>query len=304
MKDFFHYRESLLESSLPGSIKGELNKLQQWYDDNAMDMGFVSKKDPSSVKVFPILERPFDLIKRGGILVLGYNPGAGNNAGELYKKAIEKVRERDNAGKLPLVFDKEKGGWHYILTQERDGTAEVGVRKTQEEIKFSHFNTDKWYAGGNRGFKLHSKGSFNYYRAMNKMLDDLGMKASRSKLMAANYIPFPSSNVKALGKGKQTLIDISTPWVRQFIKVSSPSIIFCPLEVFDILDEKIGIDTSKRNLNAKGLYRSGTLRDSTGAPVVAFAHWTGSQSGGPTKKSWNEKSIGLIQRDIKRMLGV
>lgn len=303
MKDFFQYLDTLEESTLPGSVKGELNKLQQWYDDNAVDKGFMSEKDPSDVKIYPILERPFDQIKKGGILVLGINPGTGNNAGKLFNAAIKKVRAKDKAGRLPLVFDKAKGGWHYIITNERDGTAQVGIRKKNDDIKFSHFNTDQWYAAGNRGFKLHSKGSYNYYRAFNKMLDDLGMEEERPSLMQANWIPFASANTTKevmSGSLKNQLFRISAPWVESLIKVSKPKLIVCPLGVFNKLEDNFGMSIDER-LSVSGLYRSGRLNDSRKTPVVGFAHWTGHLSGGPTKKSW-KKNIEAYKADIQELM--
>jgi hypothetical protein len=302
MKDFFQYLDTLEESTLPGSVRGELNKLQQWYDDNAIDKGLMSKKDPSDVKIYPILERPFDQIKKGGILVLGINPGAGNNAGKLFADAIKKVRAKDKAGRLPLVFDKAKGGWHYIITNERDGTAQVGIRKKNDDIKFSHFNTDQWYAAKNRGFKLHSKGSYNYYRAFNKMLDDLGMEEERPSLMQANWIPFPSVNTKKevmSGGLKNELYRISTPWVESLIKVSKPKLIVCPLEVFDKLGKNIGISRENR-LSVKGQYRSGRLKNDAQTPVVGFVHWTGFGAL-PTKSAW-KKNIEAYKADIQELM--
>ena len=248
VKDFFEYRQELQEAK-GGGIKSELNKLQQWWDENALDLGFMDPVSPRKVQLFPILSPPFDMISSGGILVMGYNPGAGANGERTFEDAVAAARKEDKAGKLPLLYDKKKGGWYYIISRRNDdgsasdkpvlGRRRKRYNKRGEDIKLSVFNSEDWLSQKGVNKNMHTHGSFPYHRAFNKMLDDLELGHMREKVMASNFIPFNSTNDSFPNKGK--VEKACVPWVQAFIKSSGPSVIFTTTTIYKKMKTYLGV---------------------------------------------------------------
>lgn len=318
MKDFFELREEFAqinEANMSGGIKAELNKLQQWWNENHVSMGLYDPKDKAKKKsqLFPILYPPFDVIRSGGILVLGYNPGGAGGRVDEFIAAVEKSKKEHNG--IPPVYDKQKGGWYHVYAYDdiKGGVTtgkkgQYSKRYTKKgpkgEEKLSKFNTKHWHGKGNRPASLSELGAFQFNASLNTMFDDLGLSSYRKKMMHSNWIPFNSVNDSFKSKG--AVERVSTPWVEALIKTSKPKLIVCPTKIFKLFQKHMGMKVDKKSLqirkesNSHLFYASGVLPN--GVNVVSFSHWSSSQVGGPKNPNWNEKNIKAIKKDIQRML--
>lgn len=310
MKKFKDWELTEASTPMPGGIRDELNKLQAWWSANAGPKGFLDQADAgkgTKYSLMPILEPPFDMIRSGGILVLGYNPGAGGGV-EFLKKLVADVRKQDDAGNMPLLYDKSKGGWHYTrdLRRGTDNIRRKRYEKRGEDIKISALNSSDWLSRKSVNKNLHKKGSFPYHRAFNKMLDDLGLESYRERTMTTNFIPFNSKKDNI--PYKREVEKVSAPWVKAFIKASKPKIIFCPMKTYDLTMKLLGGKSDSRSKQIRKLsnnhrfYEAGILAD--GTPIVGFAHWSQSSVGGPSNPNWTEENVEAMSKDIKRLMKI
>ena len=285
--DFFKYRSQLEEGKLSGSIKTEMNRMQDWYNaENAKGNGALLKSG-----LLPIVRPPFDRVFKGGVLVMGINPGNGKG---LDKKRADFIKTFEN-GKAPTAYDWETKTWVTggMISTQTKGDGPRG------KISDNYFVFDP-----NVDLKMNN----NFVKGARNMFSDLGLKGLSSKMMWTNMIPFPSKKIGSFGKHEQALYNMSVPWVKSFLKLSKPAMIFCPMSVFDKLSDHHGMshdDKSEEILktsNSHRFYQAGIMPD--GTPVVGVAHWSTASVGGPNNPNWDEENIIAIKKDIERMLGV
>jgi hypothetical protein len=289
MKDFFQYREELLEGKLSGSIKTEMNKMQNWWnEENTKSNGALLKSG-----LFPIVMPPFDRLFKRGVVVMGINPGNGKGWD---KKRTEYVNNFKN-GQAPTAFDWETKTWitagHIGHKNARTGNGERG------KISDSPYIFDP---------KVDISSNSNYVKGAKKMMKDLGLNGLSSKMMWCNMIPFPSKKIGSFGKHKEELYKMSVPWVRSFLKLTKPNLVFVPMAVFDMLGDYHGMSHDNeseeilKSSNSHRFYQAGMMPD--GTPVVGFSHWSTASVGGPSNPNWDEENVIAIKKDLERMLGV
>ena len=318
---------------MSGGIKAELNKLQQWWNENHVSKGLYDPKDNSKKKsqLLPILYPPFDVIRSGGILVLGYNPGGAGGKINEFIAAVEKSKKEHNG--IPPVYDKKKGGWYHVyayddikggVTTGKTGKYSKRYKKRgpKGEERLSKFNTKQWHGKDKKSAGLSDLGAFNFNAAFNKMLEDMELSNWRGKLMHANFIPFNSVNVKAIPtKHKPEIEKLSAEWVKALIRTSKPSMIVLAggstakafkknigmakekggiiVHAHPSAKQKERIDSGEK-VSLEQYYSTGVYN---GIPVVQFLHWTGHQKGGPLKATWkNPENVEVISADFKRLL--
>ena len=105
MKDFFKFREQLNEANgeVPGSLKKILNDLQGHWNDNSE--AYLKRR------IYPMYEKPFDRIVRGGVLTIGINPGqAGNFEANTIKKTVNEIFNKIENVEIVLVDDNSTDG--------------------------------------------------------------------------------------------------------------------------------------------------------------------------------------------------
>jgi hypothetical protein len=339
--EFYRINESLelQESSMPGGIKNELNKLQLWWNDNHVSLNLWDPKDPKKVRLYPIINPPFDVIRTGGIAVIGENPGAAGGQGNVFDKAVTAAMKK--TGGMPPVWDEKKGGWFYSMDYRNSGQNNVRRKRysnKEEEKELSAFLTKDWWSKNKKKSGLSEIGAHYYHAALNKMVDDMVEISSpedasvinkyRNKMMHTNFIPFNSNNADM--ESKSQVINASVPWIKSYIKTVKPQMIVTTLNMFGIMKRKLGMKVAKDGLivyaspssqaekdaglsqdnpsvtidgKKKSLQRYYLTGDYNGIPVVAFTHWTGSKKGGPLKATWKDKdNVELIASDFARLL--
>ena len=339
--DFHDENESveLQESSMPGGIKNELNKLQVWWNENHVSLNLWDPKDPKKVRLYPILNPPFDVIRSGGIAVIGENPGAAGGNGNAFDKAVTAAMKK--TGGMPPVWDERKGGWFYSMDYRNSGKNNIRRKRyssKEEEKELSAFLTKDWWSKNKKKSGLSDIGAHYYHAALNKMIDDMVEISSpedasvinkyRNKMMHTNFIPFNSNNADMESKGQ--VINASVPWIKSYIKTVKPQMIVTTLNMFGVMKSKLGMKVAKDGLivysspssqaekdaglsqdnpsveidgKKKSLQRYYLTGDYKGIPVVAFTHWTGSKKGGPLKATWKDKdNVELIASDFARLL--
>ena len=121
MKDFHDFRQKLDESAWTDA----LNDLQVFWNKNAEQ--FVNQSTP----LWPIFSRPVDRIVRGGVLILGINPGSPKGAAERARKdLLDKF-----SGPQPPVFDPKSRKWYNVDFDKttNDLHQKFEVREQQEK---------------------------------------------------------------------------------------------------------------------------------------------------------------------------
>lgn len=199
--DFFQFRENqqLDESAMTDA----LNDLQDYWSDNAEY--FMDQSSP----LFPILSRPFDRIRKGGVLVIGINPGSGAIRDKNRKKIYSLFK-----GKQPPVFNKRTRTWRNVDTDKVDPKNRGGK---EENVGFSVFDTKEWEKRGGGGSK--------YIDNLSSILKKIDRADLSNKVMNANIIPFPSTSKKSF-KGKQSeMLKLGFKWINELIKTSKPKVI-------------------------------------------------------------------------------
>ena len=202
--DFFQFREAqqLDESAMTDA----LNDLQDYWSDNAEY--FMDQSEP----LFPILSRPFDRIRKGGVLVIGINPGAGKGGSPNHKKRMDVYNLFK--GEQPPVFNKRTRTWRSVDGDKVDPNNRGGKEKN---IGFSIFDADAWAKRGGGGSK--------YVDNMKSILNKIERKDLSGKVMNANIIPFPSNSEKSFKGKKSELMKLGYKWVNEMIKTSRPKVI-------------------------------------------------------------------------------
>ena len=329
----------LSEASMPGGIKDELNKLQIWWNENHLSLDLWNPKNPKKVTLYPIISPPFDVIRSGGIAVIGYNPGAAGGRTKDFDKAVSAAMKKTKG--MPPVWDAKRGGWFYSV-EYRDENAPINQRKKRyatkdEEKELSAFLTKDWWSKSKKKTGLSDLGGHYYHAALNKMIEDMaealgGSEGAtiigyREKLMHTNFIPFNSKN-DSFNKRSQ-VETASVPWLQAYIKTVKPRMIVCPVGTFKLMQKKMGMKIAKDGLvvysapsaaekdaglsqenpsttvggKKKSLQKYYYTGNYKGIPVVAFTHWTGNQKGGPSKATWkDEGKLALIAADFHRLL--
>ena len=292
MKGFFELREELEhldEGKLSGSIKTEMNKMQDWWnEENTKSKGALLKSG-----LLPILMPPFDRLFKKGVVVMGINPGNGK---DWEKKRTEYVNNFKN-GQAPDAFDWETKTWITAGHIEHKGSHTVTTDRGKISDSPHIFDP-----------KVDISSNSNYVKGAKRMMKDLGLNGLSSKMMWCNMIPFPSKKVGSFGKHEKELYKMSVSWVRSFLKLTKPSLLFVPMSVFTMLDEYHGMSYNdeseeiRKSSNGKRFYQAGIMPD--GTPVVGFTHWSTASVGGPSNPNWDEENIIYIKKDLERMLGV
>ena len=331
--------EELIEASMPGGIKVELNKLQTWWNENHLALDLWNPKNPKKVTLYPIISPPFDVIRSGGIAVIGYNPGAAGGRTKDFDKAVAAAMKETKG--MPPVYDEKRGGWFYSI-EYRDAKAPINQRKKrystkEEEKELSAFLTKDWWSKSKKKTGLSELGGHLYHAALNKMIEDMaealgGSDGSmilgyREKLMHTNFVPFNSKNDAF--SARTQVENASVPWMEAYIRTVKPRMIVCPIGTFKLMQKRMGMKIAKDGLvvysapsaaekeagldqdnpsavvqgKKKSLQQYYLTGNYKGIPVVAFTHWTGNQKGGPSKATWNDdEKLALIAADFARLL--
>lgn len=201
MKSFY---ANLLEETLNESaMTDSLNDLQDYWSANAEY--FMNQSSP----LFPMLSRPFDRIRKGGVLIIGINPGSGKT-NDIERKKVYDVFK----GKQPPVFNKRTRTWRNVDFDRTDKENRGGKEKN---VGFSTFNIDEW--------KKRGGGNPKFQKNMSSIMKKIGRTDLSNKIMMSNIVPFPSNNEKSFGSKKSELMRLGFVWVQEMIKTSKPKVI-------------------------------------------------------------------------------
>ena len=202
MKDFFELREETQQLD-ESAMTDALNDLQDYWSDNAEY--FMNQKKP----LFPMFSRPFDRIRKGGVLFIGINPGSGSGGND---KRIDLLKMFN--GKQPPVFNSRTRTWRNVDFDRVDRENRGGQEKN---VGFSTFDLEDWE---NRG-----GGTSKFHKNINIILKKIERDDLNGKIMSANIIPFPSTDTDSFGSHKTKLTKLGFKWIEELIKISDPKVI-------------------------------------------------------------------------------
>lgn len=315
MKDFFQLRNELTEAS--GATKGagrHLNTLQDWWNKNS----------ESCLKrgLYPIVDLPFDRVIKGGVMVLGINPGM---TGGIPERALGWLEKHNMTA--PVVYDfnadPRKGRWLFSYQEVIRGKPAKKKEELRRQLdqRFSVFDDDKdWFPLTTRPNSTSKFGVNRYHANLNKIFEQCGLPNMRRKIYMTNWIPFSSKDASSL---KSSDYALCKPWIEHFIKTTKPSMVVVPTAVYNEMKskglgsfrpDKGGIEIFKPasdSQRSKGQKFSSTKMYKTyimtiaghEVPVVVMMHWSGAPGGMPSNKGWqdedNQQAVGA---DLKRLL--
>jgi hypothetical protein len=236
MKDFFQYREEIQQLD-ESAMTDALNHLQDFWNNNAEY--FMGQSDP----LFPMLSRPFDRIRKGGVLIVGINPGSSGLANEKRKQIYDLF-----TGAQPPVFNSKTRTWRNVDFNKVDPDNRGGK---ESNVGFSQFDTTEWEKRGGSNNSKYFKNLNLAFKKINRGLLDT------KSTMAANLVPFPSTSKKSFGKHSAALKRLGADWIKEMVKNSKPKcVIALGGDVWDALDKNV-ITKSVPDATIKALSKDG-----------------------------------------------
>lgn len=303
MKDFFLLREELQQLN-ESVMTDALNDLQDFWSSDAehnIDIG-----------VYPMFSRPFDRLVKGGVLMLGINPG-NTKFSQPQRKELYNIFK----GEQPPVWNAEKRRWRQIdigrgLTKKKDDEGKK-LRGSRGEKELRHSQIAVLDDGIGEFVKRGGDPNSPYVNDMRKFFKVIGRPdlATGKQLMMANIVPFASTEDKQLQQmnNKKEMMRLCKIWVDSLIKETKPkAIITLGTKPWDQVVAREVPSKSVNAISSKGLTKNaaGTslgkiLRvgyTKNGTVVLGFMHPSGSQTGGIGTKNYTQKGRVKLMKNI------
>ena len=282
MKEFFQFREEQTQLN-ESAMTDALNDLQDFWNSNAKE--FMNQSSP----LFPMFSRPYDRIVKGGVMIVGINPGSAGPANDQRKELYQIF-----SGEQPPVWNAKRRRWRQVDVGRSLPKGTPGARG-EKELRFSQLSMDFEKRGGSTQNK-YTKG----WRTLLKKLDREDLS---SKVMMTNLVPFPSTGKTSFPKGAKgkEMIRLSHRWLQEYIRTAKPSVVIVagtdgwkamqPMlqstvpstEISAI--SKTGEETNARGGKIGSILKVGHMAG--GTPVLNFMH-PSSQSGQPTGPTYKD----------------
>jgi len=265
------FEQYFLDEATSDFIK-KLDALQSYWNDNAEK--FMSQSDP----LFPMFVRPFDRIRKNGVLVVGLNPRSNpKEDGKNRKKLV------DFFDKSTPIFDPKTRIWKATDFDSRTSGKE-------KDVASANFDIDDWKSRGAKGLPDFQKNFLG-------ILDLLEREDLKKHLHQCNLVPFASAGKGAIPTDAD-FKKLCQKWLLSFVETCQPRVIVLAGNDAASAIEPLLTEVSVRriaSISGKTGKEKGPTGKSIGTamrvskmgsvPVIQFFHWSRAE-GKPSSPTW------------------